>query len=106
MLTERLMDAEVFQTIKEAVYCLAQAQGATVTTTRKDGHLEVWVSLPDGKEYNFGHTGFGASTKHGTLTEFDVWHDVLVGITYPVIDSEEDDEEDFICEDCKHGSER
>lgn len=99
MLSERLTGREIQDTMMVALLKLAEAQGATVTMTRENGGLEIFVALPEGKQYDFGHTGFGASTKNGDYTEFDVWHDVLVGISYSVIDSEFDD--DDLCDSCK-----
>jgi len=101
MITNRLDNPQLVETLKEADRALADARGASITETRTGYELDVWVELPDGFEYSWGHTGFGMSTTHanGPLTHLDVWHDVLKGISFPVIETGEEEE---LCESCSH----
>lgn len=89
MITERLENHEVLHTLEAAVRALAQAQGAKLTVTHEGDDISVYVQLPDGFEYSYGHTGFGMSSKHAELfiTHLDVWHDVLFGISLPVVET-------------------
>lgn len=90
MITERLDNPELLETLERAVRVLAAEQGAKLTVTTERNHLSVYVSLPDGCEYSHGHTGFGMSTEQSDsfITHLDVWHDVLVGISFHVFAAE------------------
>lgn len=85
-ITERITKEQLTDTLAVAVYELAQAQGATVTVSEYP-EFGVWIELPSGKQYDWGHTGFGMKAT-GDATVLDVWHDCLVGISYKVIDAE------------------
>lgn len=86
-ITERLDNPELLHTLENAVRILARAQGAKLTVTHDEDEINVWVALPDGFEYTHGHTGFGMSSDNPDefVTHLDVWHDVLVGISFPVV---------------------
>jgi len=87
MITERLDNPQLLHTLENAVRTLAQAQGAKLTVTNEGDEINVWVSLPDGFEYTHGHTGFGMASNNPDefISHLDVWHDVLVGISFPVV---------------------
>ena len=88
MITERLDNPELLHTLELAVRTLARAQGASITVEEgPQAFLSVWVGLPDGYEYSHGHTGFGYDNLGEGVSQLDVWHDVLVGISYPVLPS-------------------
>lgn len=104
MITERLDNPEVLHTLERAVRTLAAAQNAKLTVTT-DGHdIDVYVSLPDGFEYSHGHSGFGMSSKNDKMfiTHFDVWHDVLAGISFPVWETGFGDDLDGVECSCVH----
>lgn len=90
MITNRLDNPELLHTLERAVHTLAAEQNASLTVTTRGHNIDVWVELPDGYEYLHGHTGFGISSEPDDVTHLDVWHDVLVGISYPVVESSDD----------------
>lgn len=93
MITERIDYRQLLSTLEGAVRTLAQAQGATITVTHSPTHnIEVNVELPDGMEYIHGHSGFGMSSDMDDCSHLDVWHDVLMGISFPVVAADDDDD--------------
>lgn len=66
-------------------YCTGQ--GSTLTVTGEPGSLEATVTLPDGYEWDFGHTGIGLSQRDGQ-TEEEFWAELMLGMAYKVVKSE------------------
>lgn len=97
MITAQLDNPELLKTLELAVRTLARAQGARITVEEgQQAFLSVWVELPEGYEYAHGHTGFGYDNSREGVSQLDVWHDVLVGICYPVWPSIDEG----LCENC------
>lgn len=91
MITSRLDNPELLHTLERAVRHTVKLQGSILTVREWYQHLEVTVELPEGYTWSYGHSAFSMNTETAECSHLDVWHDVLVAISYPVWRDLDDD---------------
>jgi hypothetical protein len=66
-------------------YCAGQ--NSKLTVSGESGSLEATVELPDGLEWDFGHSGIALTQREGQ-SDSEFWEELMLGMRYKVVLSE------------------